>query len=165
MDSKFKCTKDKIQKAKDKVGFSANLGSFNRKSSFSNFSSHLYGCLFRGDFNWYSIVCTFMRLQSTSVCAYWSNVHFKTTWLRVYTCCLPAVVTRALCVNARCDDCTEPHSFIWTGGEEPGADYNLIYWAKLWGSDRGPLALGLPPTPRAFYPHLSSGAHCLYSKR
>ena len=40
-------------------------------------------------------------------------------------------VTRALWVHARCDDCTEPHSFIWTGGEEPGADYNLIYWAKL----------------------------------
>ena len=149
MDKKFSCSKKQKKKAKDKVGFSAYLGSFNWKSSFSNFSSHLYGRLFRGDFNWYSIVCTFMRLQSTSVCAYWSNVHFKTTRLRVYTCCLPAVVTRALCVNARCDDCTEPHSFIWTGGEEPGADYNLIYWAKLWGSDRGPLALGLPPhTPR-----------------
>ena len=97
----------------------------------------------------FDCVHTFMCLQLTSVYAYWSNVHFKTTRLRVYTCCLPAVVTRALWVYARCDDCTEPHSFIWTGGEEPGADYNLIYWAKLWGSDRGPLALGLPPhTPR-----------------
>ena len=43
MDNKFKCRKDKIQKAKDKVGFSANLGGFNWKCSFSNFSSHLYG--------------------------------------------------------------------------------------------------------------------------
>ena len=60
--------------------------------------------------------------------------------------------TRPLCSRHCPAQRTEPptrHSFIWTGGEEPGADYNLIYWAKLWGSDRGPLALGLPPhTPR-----------------
>ena len=162
----YKMQKTKYKRQKIKLGFRliwvASIG----KAASQTFPATCMG-VYLGEISIGIRLCvrSIMRLQLTSVCAYWSNVHFKTTRLRVYTCCLPAVVTRALCVHERCDDCTEPHSFIWTGGEEPGADYNLIYWAKLWGSDRGPLALGLPPTPRAFYPHLSSGAHCLYSKR
>ena len=35
-------------------------------------------------------------------------------------------------------------------GRGRGPDYNLIYWAKLWGTDRGPLADGLPPHTQRF---------------